>query len=296
MEDEENNWDVDPDDLQLDSIIGEGSTATVYLGFLRGTKVAVKEMQVENSESILEIIQRELKVLSKVTHPNILSFVGLVTEAPPLRLCLEYCDGGSLFELLHNQWTTPLSWLQRLKILLETASAGDYLHNFDPPVIHRDLKSLNLLLLHRVTKEIDNPHIKLADFGFARCFDATMTQGAGTSHWRAPEVSSGTDYTEKADIFSFAMIAYEVVCRHVPFETLDSVHVSRQIQQGVRPEMESACESLQVPDGLIPLISRCWDQDPMLRPSFHEIRQEVSLVATKMPDEIGLCTPPPSTS
>jgi len=281
--------------LELDSIIGEGSTATVYLGFLRGHKVAVKEIQIESTGSILEIIQRELRVLSKVEHPNILSFVGLVTEAPPLRLCLEYCDGGSLFELLHNHWSTPLSWLQRLKVLLETASAGDYLHNFDPPVIHRDLKSLNLLLLQKVTNEMDNPHIKLADFGFARCFDATMTQGAGTSHWRAPEVSSGTDYTEKADIFSFAMIAYEVVCRHVPFENLDSAHASVQIQKGVRPELEIACASLKVPEGLIPLISRCWDQDPMLRPSFHDIRQEVSKVATQMPDDIGLYTPPPST-
>jgi len=209
-----------------------------------------------------------------------------------LRLCLEYCDGGSLFELLHNSWSTPLSWCQRLDFLLQTASAGDYLHNVDPPIIHRDLKSLNLLLLKKVKSELDNPHIKLADFGFARCFDATMTQGAGTSHWRAPEVSSGTDYTEKADIFSFAMIAYEIVCRHVPFERLDSASASKQIQKGVRPDIGLYSAALQVPEGLIPLIVLCWDQDPLLRPSFHDIRQEVLKVASEMPEEIRLYTPP----
>merc|ERR1719456_1524595 len=166
----------------------------------------------------------------------------------PLRLCLEYCRGGSLFELLHNNWQIPLSWRQRLKVLMDTSSATDYLHNFTPPIIHRDLKSLNLLLLDPVVDQHTKPNVKLADFGFARMreevltasgWSSPMTKGAGTSHWMAPEVSTGTDYTEKADTFSFAMITYEVICRHVPFERLDATAASRKINAGERPDVYS---------------------------------------------------------
>jgi len=277
--------EIRSDELEIVSKIGEGTTAVVYLGTLRGVTVAVKEIRILSEElATIQAVQRELRVLSNVSHPNIVRFVGLVTEYFPLRLVLEYCAGGSLFELLHNCWDIPISWMQRIKMLLDTAMAEEHLHQFEPPIIHRDLKSLNLMLLHPIKNQFTCPHIKLADFGFARIEERAMTQGVGTKHWMAPEVLKGTAYTTKADVFSFAMVAYEVAFRHVPFESLDAHSVARQTMAGVRPEFEEDAEKV-VPPGLLDIIEHCWGQEPDTRPSFQELRVKLEqLVSTTTED------------
>mmetsp|Transcript_46218 Transcript_46218/g.128808 ORF Transcript_46218/g.128808 Transcript_46218/m.128808 type:complete len:291 (+) Transcript_46218:131-1003(+) len=270
--------EIQANELEVVRKIGQGTTAVVFLGKLRGVIVAVKEIRALSDETDLatiQAVQRELRVLTNVSHPNIVRFVGLVTEYFPLRLVLEYCAGGSLFELLHNSWQIKIAWTQRLKMLLDTASAEEYLHSFDPPIIHRDLKSLNLMLLHPVKDEHSVPHIKLADFGFARIEERAMTQGVGTKHWMAPEVLQGTEYTTKADVFSFAMVAFEVAFRHVPFESLDAHQVARQTIAGVRPDMEEDVPADEVPEGLLEIIRECWHQEPAARPSFADVRTKV---------------------
>jgi len=272
-------------ELEIVHKIGEGTTAVVYLGTLRGVTVAVKEIRVLSEElATIQAVQRELRVLSNVSHPNIVRFVGLVTEYFPLRLVLEYCAGGSLFELLHNCWDTPISWMQRIKMLLDTTMAEEHLHSFEPPIIHRDLKSLNLMLLHPVKNQFTCPHIKLADFGFARIEERAMTQGVGTKHWMAPEVLRGTAYTTKADVFSFAMVAYEVAVRHVPFERLDAHAVARQTMSGIRPDFEEDCDQA-VPPGLLEVIQQCWGQEPDSRPSFFDVRVMLEQLAASTAED-----------
>mmetsp|Transcript_115909 Transcript_115909/g.332860 ORF Transcript_115909/g.332860 Transcript_115909/m.332860 type:complete len:294 (+) Transcript_115909:134-1015(+) len=276
--------EIQADELEILSKVGEGTTAVVFLGRLRGVTVAVKEIRALSDDTDLatiQAVQRELRVLANVSHPNIVRFVGLVTEYFPLRLVLEYCGGGSLFELLHNNWDIAISWGQRYKMLVDTARAEEYLHSFEPPIIHRDLKSLNLMLLHPVTSDKETPHIKLADFGFARIEERAMTQGVGTKHWMAPEVLKGTMYTTKADVFSFAMVAFEVAFRHVPFETLDAHSVARKTMAGMRPDMDDDIELGEAPEGLLDVIRACWHQEPEQRPSFAEVRQHVEALATR---------------
>lgn len=286
------SWEINEADLELINQIGEGTTATVFMGKLRGKIVAVKEIRALQDEfdgATVQSVQRELRVLSRVNHPNILRFIGLVEKCMPLQLVLEYCAGGSLFELLHNCWSVPLSWKQRLKFLSDTAMATDYLHNFDPPIVHRDLKSLNLMLLEPVSDQFVAPHIKLADFGFARVQERAMTQGVGTKHWMAPEVLSGTEYTDKADVFSFAMVAYEVVCRHVPFERLDPTSVARLTKEGKRPDLQDdTIVPKEVPLGLIDLIMMCWDQNPEARPAFADIVTKVQGIDIETPEHYSL--------
>mmetsp|Transcript_20389 Transcript_20389/g.61459 ORF Transcript_20389/g.61459 Transcript_20389/m.61459 type:complete len:300 (-) Transcript_20389:228-1127(-) len=283
------SWEIDEADLEILGQIGEGTTATVFMGKLRGRTVAVKEiraMQDDLDGVMLQSVQRELRVLSRVDHPNILHFIGLVEKCIPLRLVLEFCAGGSLFELLHNCWDIKLSWRpQRLKCLLDTAKAAEYLHSLDPPIIHRDLKSLNLMLLEPIPDEHVVPHLKLADFGLARFHETAMTQGVGTKHWTAPEVLSGTAYTDKADVFSFAMVAYEVVCRHVPFERLDPTSVARLTRKGSRPDLkDKSIVPKEVPAGLLELIMLCWDQNPEVRPSFTQIVRMVQIIEQNTPE------------
>merc|ERR1712190_175069 len=120
--------------------------------------------------------------------------------------------------------------------------------------------SLNIMLLKPVLDEYMRIHVRLADFGFARCFsEACMTRGVGTKHWMAPEVLRTTDYTEKADVFSFAMVIYETVCRHVAFEKLHPDVVAKMLSAGDRPQFEDYITSEKgVPRSLADLARCCW--------------------------------------
>lgn len=102
-----------------------------------------------------------------------------------------------------------MSWKQKHTICLDVAKGMSYLHNaFAKPILHRDLKSLNLLLHHPVKEERDLISTKITDFGLSRekgMVNEMMTQNAGTFHWMAPEVMDAKPYTHKADIYSYAI-------------------------------------------------------------------------------------------
>lgn len=270
-DEEEDELGIDPRDVDLLEAIGEGTTATVYMAKMDGKTVAVKEIRawkdMVDHDTLLSV-ERELSVLSQANHPHIIRFLGLIRDSEPLRLVFEYCAGGSLFELLHNRWDIELTWLQRIKVLYDTAQAMDYLHSFEPAIIHRDLKSLNLMLLDPVNDSDTPPHMKLGDFGFARSKEREMTQGVGTKHWMAPEVLKTTAYTEKADVFSFAMVTFEVICRHVPFEQVQPIVVARKIAAGERPNVEDHLHREEIPEGLVEVMEACWLQEPHERPDF----------------------------
>lgn len=275
--------EVRPEELELIGIIGTGSTAVVHLANYKACKVAVKELQLTHreadDEAVRQAVQRELSVLSAARHPSILRFFGLVPEWP-VRLVLEYCEGGSLFDLLHNKRRVRLSWAQRIAVIGDTCLAMKYLHGFEPPIMHRDLKSLNIMLLEPVLDEYMRIHARLADFGYARCFEESgMTRGVGTKHWMAPEVLRSTDYTEKADVFSFAMVVYEAVCRHVPFETVHPDDVTKRLSAGDRPKFEDYINEEEVPRGLIDLATCCWAHRPAERLAFDMIAQVVRQIS-----------------
>merc|ERR1719261_1542477 len=113
-------------------------------------------------------------------------------------------------------------------------------------IIHRDLKSLNLLLAAPVTDSKAVPMVKVTDFGLSRMKDEAlgsqwgpMTMAAGTCHWMAPEVASGKHYDEKADVYSYAMALFEIICREVPFQEKQPQDVVRLVAEGKRPDMEA---------------------------------------------------------
>jgi len=283
--------EIPADSIELIKQIGEGMTSEVWRGRLRGEVVAIKKLRgnaAGMSLSMIQAAQRELRILANVQHPHIMKFIGLVVEEEEdsVRWVLEYCYGDSLFHLLHNKWNINLCLAQRFKMLIDTASAQDYLHNMDPPIIHRDLKSLNLMLAQPVEDEFTVPDVKLADFGYARIEERAMTQAVGTKHWMAPEVLTGTEYTTKADVFSFAMVIFEAAFRHVPFERLKPHQVAQRIVQGVRPDNDRHIDLSSTPPRLLELIRACWQQNPDDRPDFVEIHERLIELASQAADEI----------
>lgn len=277
--------DIDPADLEWIEKIGGGTTSEVYEGRLSGKSVAIKAFHLKEIDTPegaaidvepdhLHSFRREIQAWTKLSNPNIVRFYGV---CQPLSIVSELCRGGTCFDLWHNGWHIPLTWVQRTKMALDTASAMRYLHTNDPQIIHRDLKSLNLLLQSPFEGDPNEiPVVKVTDFGFARCKEQAtwtrMTKRAGTSHWMAPEVQLGKDYDEMADVFSFAMILYEVVCRHVPFEDVDPGLVAVKFAKGQRPDLTSPdLVPEDTPSEFIDLMTNCWEHDAKNRPNFEQI-------------------------
>jgi serine/threonine protein kinase len=266
-------FEVDLADLQVGECIGAGTTAEVYKASWHGTDVAVKTLR----GPLPSEFQRELAVLSQFRHPHLVLFMGVSTAAGHPKIISELCEGGTLFRLLHQQKEVPLSWPQRLKIATDTAKGMNFLHR--QQVVHRDLKSLNLLLAAKVDEHSVSPFVKVSDFGLSRFLplapsgpcgacSATMTGGVGTALWMAPEVLSGSSYTEKVDVYSFAIVLYELLTRWIPFDGsgLEPVSIAVAVTTGRRPDTRYV--PMDCPASLCRTMRACWAHGPMQRPTF----------------------------
>lgn len=190
--------------------IGSGGFKDVYVGSIRKKKCAVADIRGELTEMDI----KELQVLSKLNHPNIVKFLGVsVPESgAPVMLISELCKNGDLFDYLRNNPPPPNK--KAFLIMLDIAKGLEYLHiACKPQVIHRDVKSSNVLI-------DDKGRAKLNDFGLARVKQSTrsMIQSlVGTVNWQAPELwSAKPSYTASVDIFAAALVYWEMLQWHNP--------------------------------------------------------------------------------
>jgi len=209
----------------------------------------------------------ECTIMEVARHPNIVLFMGACTKPPRLCIVLEYCEMGSLWTLLHFS-KKDLPWKYRKQIALDIAKGVNYLHSFPTPLLHRDLKSLNILLDNNLTA-------KLADFGWARLKETIMTGKIGTYQWMAPEVISSNKYTEKADVYSYGVILWEIAMRKPPYYGIEVTEVARKVvNQNLRPSIKES----DAPTCWVSLMKKCWNKDPNQRPSFTQIIHELNKI------------------
>lgn len=269
----EASWVIKETQLVQSEVIGGGSSCTVYKGTYKRTPVAIKVLRsVVNGEHLKEF-SRELTALLHLRHPNLVLFMGAVFT-PQLAIVTEFCSGDTLFRLLHQDKQVQLSWKQKLKICRDVAHGMTYLHESEPPILHRDLKSLNLLLTERVSSPTDSIIVKITDFGVSKFVDesvAMMNTGQmGTCHWMAPEVLAGHHYSLPADVYSYGIVIWEIVCRETPYRGLNPTLIPyRVLNCSERPSMELLPASC--PEALRALMVSCWQTDPALRPTFPQI-------------------------
>lgn len=277
-----NDWEVNPAELQLEEMVGSGTTAEVHRGSWHGTDVAVKKLR--QAGPLSTEFTRELSVLLRLRHPNLVLFMGASLQAPPM-IISEYCDGGTAFALLHQRPSQGMPWSQRLKIALDVAKGMNFLHRRD--VVHRDLKSLNLLLASPVLSAQDIPAVKVSDFGLSRIssadtnnqkMQACMTSGAGTYHWMAPEVLDGQKYDEKVDVYSYGICLFELLARRIPYDGsgLEPVSIAVAVSKGRRPDV--SCIPQNCPADLRFTMECCWSHSPDSRPGFDTILETLKLV------------------
>nr|CAD1836005.1 unnamed protein product [Ananas comosus var. bracteatus] len=200
--------------------IGQGGSGMVYKGQLDdGTLVAVKRAKknVYDSHMSLEF-QNEIQTLQRIEHLNLVRFHGYLEHEGEKIIVVEYVPNGNLREHLDCLHGKPLDLATRLDIAIDVAHAVTYLHMYsDHPVIHRDIKSSNILLT-------DNLRAKVADFGFAKLApteaDVThvSTQVKGTAGYLDPEYLRTYQLTEKSDVYSFGVLLVELVSGRRPIE------------------------------------------------------------------------------
>ena len=181
----------------------------VYKGRWMGTTVAVKQMRGDwkHDADAVARFRTECQIMSCLRHPNILMFVGAVFDKERCEYCLvtEFCEHGDLASYLADS-EKPMNWKLRFIMCMDIARAMMYLHH-KAGIIQRDLKSENLLI-H------EDFHVKLGDFGLSRTLrPGQMETFCGTPTHVAPEIVRQEDYTDKADVFSFGIILWELVTR-----------------------------------------------------------------------------------
>ena len=258
------------EDVTLHTQIGGGAFGQVWLGTWKATPVAVKVLSPSCAlpEQALRAFHDEVGMLEKLRHPNICLFIGAVLQLPTRAIVTELVARGSVWDSLRRGLfpvdpasTFWPSWA--IKRVVEGTCRGLlYLHSHSPSIIHRDLKSANILLE-------ENFCVKICDFGLARLRAAgssAMTSGVGTFQWMAPEVLVGGDYDTSVDIYSLGVCCWEVMTGQCPYENSSQVDLILNVVKGGRPEMHPAFTEKQRK-----LLGACWHADPAQRCGLPEI-------------------------
>ncbi|KAK9825662.1 hypothetical protein WJX81_007564 [Elliptochloris bilobata] len=254
------DWELDPADIVFQEKIAAGAFGDLYKGVYCGQDVAIKILRNvhDDTQQYQEFLQ-EVMIMRKVRHKNVVQFIGACTRKPNLCIVFEFMSGGSMYDYMRKGG--PLKLTTVLKIATEVCRGMDYLHK--RKIVHRDLKAANLLMDESGT-------VKIADFGVARVMDTVgvMTAETGTYRWMAPEVIEHNPYRERADVFSFGIMLWELLTGRVPYDDMTPLQAAvGVVQKGLRPVIPASC-----PAPLAAVMRECWARNPNERPSFEHLK------------------------
>ncbi|KAF3329507.1 serine/threonine-protein kinase HT1 [Carex littledalei] len=255
-------WMADLSQLFIGNKFASGSNSRIYRGIYKQRAVAIKMVKIpDQDEKMRETLEREfnseVSFLSRLYHPNIVQFIAASKKPPVYCIITEYMSQGTLRMYLHKKEPYSLSTETILRLALDISRGMEYLHA--QGVIHRDLKSHNLLLN-------DEMRVKVADFGTS-CLETQCrsTKGnMGTYRWMAPEMVKEKPCTRKVDVYSFGIVLWELTTCLVPYQGMTPVQAAYAVaEKNLRPPLSTTCSPI-----LNSLIKRCWSVNPAKRPEF----------------------------
>eukprot|EP00262_Sarcandra_glabra_P010395 TRINITY_DN25666_c0_g1_i1.p1 TRINITY_DN25666_c0_g1~~TRINITY_DN25666_c0_g1_i1.p1 ORF type:complete len:1369 (+),score=298.78 TRINITY_DN25666_c0_g1_i1:457-4563(+) len=270
------------EDLEELKELGSGTFGTVYHGKWRGTDVAIKRIKKScftgrssEQERLTQDFWREAEIISKLHHPNVVAFYGVVQDGPGATLATvtEFMVNGSLRHVLLRK-DRYLDRRKRLIIAMDAAFGMEYLHSKN--IVHFDLKCDNLLVN---LKDPLRPICKVGDFGLSKIKRNTLVSGGvrGTLPWMAPELLNGSSskVSEKVDVFSFGIVMWEILTGEEPYANMHyGAIIGGIVNNTLRPPIPSYCD----PEWRR-LMEQCWAPDPIARPQFTEVASRLRVMS-----------------
>ncbi|CAN4076751.1 unnamed protein product [Withania somnifera] len=258
-------------------IIGCGASSTVYKCVLKNCKpVAIKKLYSHNPQYLKEF-ETELETVGSIKHRNLVSLQGYSLSPSGHLLFYDYMENGSLWDLLHGPTKKKkLDWVTRLRIALGSAQGLAYLHHdCSPRIIHRDVKSSNILL----DKDFE---AHLTDFGIAKslCTSKTYTSTyiMGTIGYIDPEYARTFRLTEKSDVYSYGIVLLELLTGRKAVDNESNLHhmiltkaANNAVMETVNPEITATCKDLGDVKKVFQLALLCSKRQPAERPTMHEV-------------------------
>lgn len=263
-------------ELEFTEKLGAGSSGKVYKGLYKGQEVAIKVLKSMTEAKEIDEFKKEFMIMSAIRSKYVVYFHGAVLE-PKLCMVMEYCSRGSLYHVITNE-KYDIGWDKVFNFAIEATEGIRQLHEGDPQIVHRDLKSLNLLVNEKW-------EVKVCDFGLSRFNTGsnleTLVKMRGTFAYCAPEVYFGEQFSTKSDVYSLGMVFWELVTRCIlghyerPFAEFKNLHFDFQIiiqtaKKGLRPTIPESC-----PEGWKNLIKDCFDHSAEKRPGCGEILKKL---------------------
>lgn len=256
-------------EVLIGELLSRGGFGEVYQGIFNDQPVAIKMLHPGKRRDLKQVSSflTEVKLMANLSHPCVVEFIGVAWNSlADLCAVSELMVGGNLQSLLERFHATgERTGYSRVKVQIafDVANALTYLHSLSPVVIHRDLKSSNVMLNAEL-------RAKLTDFGVSReRAEMTMTAGVGTALWMAPEVVMGERYNEKADVFSFGVVLSELAIHTLPYS--DTGLCQTQVISlvlGGKPQPKFPDQPTTPEEGeIIALGKACLAIDPTARPS-----------------------------
>ncbi|XP_054713373.1 atrial natriuretic peptide receptor 1-like [Uloborus diversus] len=244
-------------------------------GYYKGMVVAIKTIN-KSRVDITRCLLLELKKMKDLQHEHIVRFVGCCIDPPHCCIVTEYCQKGSLQDILEND-EIKLDWMFRFSLMHDVVKGMAYLHSSEIRS-HGNLKSTNCVVDSRFV-------LKIADFGIhcLRIYDENENEDS-YAHWRrklwtAPELlrmhNCPLDGTQKGDVYSFAIIAHEIVVREGVFYTgneMSPKEIVENVTYGLKPPFRPLLNLDSCDEEMIHVIKRCWSEDPGERPDFQHLK------------------------
>ena len=251
-------YEIPQDALEYGDPVGKGASGIVYQGKWKDIEVALKKCGGVDPDRSEANIMRQLG-----QHPYVTALFGFCYADFCTTIVMQFAKYGSLYEYLHKNGKKP-SLQQSVTWAKQIAYAMTFLHDHD--FTHRDLKSGNVLLT-------ENMNILICDFGTTRKVEHTVegTRGVGTYRWMAPEVLEGT-LSKAADVYSFAMVFYELIENKVPFSDDTETMAVLKASEGKRPQLTGV-----LPDYVQVIIKTCWAHDRHHRPTFPKVVRSINI-------------------